>query len=495
MATSTTKGNSRTDTSSRGGSENWSEGGSSSSTIGGSSSHTVGGSTSSSYGGSHSESDSYSQGHSSGVTSGSSQSTSNSIGGSTGSTTGKSWASGTVSDKTQANYDKATGEYQQSAAVQQAYANLQSAITGKPAFQSQYEDKLSEMYNQIMNRDKFSYNFNEDPMYQMYRDQYTRQGRNAMEDTMGAASKLSGGYASSYAQSAGQQSYQNYLQELNNMIPQLRNQAYQEYQDEGNRMLNNFNMTNSMYNQEYQQYRDAVGDWNQDRSFNQGVYSDERNFDYNKYQGDRGFWQSQYWNERNSEQSNMSNNNSTNWNAGQTNTNSLSRTESDNWSQSHTSTDATNWSNTNTQSWSDTDTSSWSNTDSTNWNHSQGTNWNNSTSNTSSSSSTVGSDRDSDRTVAYNQSASLSDYTRTQRNSDINYISQNLNNPKALSEAFSDLLYNGTVTQDGTKITYTLKDLADIYNRAAEKKSGSNGRTNYEASAREQDIWNMIKNH
>lgn len=257
-------------------------------------------------GGSASTSIGQSYGGQNSSTVGSQNTMSQNVGGGQTSSTGKSWASGTVSDRTQQGFNNATGEYVQSQNVTNAYNALQEAMTGKPTFQSSYEDQLANLYSQIMNRDKFNYNFNEDAMYQQYKDQYTRAGQRAMQDTMGQAAALTGGYGSSYSQAAGQQSYQNYLAELNNMIPELRNQAYQEYLAEGQRQQDLFGLTKDMYQTQYGQYRDAVGDYQSDRGFQQGLYSDERNFDYGQYTGDRNFWADEYWREKNSEQSNSS---------------------------------------------------------------------------------------------------------------------------------------------------------------------------------------------
>lgn len=62
-------------------------------------------------------------------------------------------------------------------------------------------------FDGILNRKDFSYDMNNDQMYQQYRDAYMRQGQQAMRDTMGAASALTGGYGSTYAQTAGSQAY------------------------------------------------------------------------------------------------------------------------------------------------------------------------------------------------------------------------------------------------------------------------------------------------
>lgn len=222
---------------------------------------------------------------------------------------------------------------------------MQDTLNSKPGvFQSSYTDQLNSLYQQIMNRDPFSYNFNADPMYQMYAQQYKQQGKNAMQDTMGQAAALTGGYSSSYAQTAGQQAYQNYLQELNNMIPELREQAYQEWQTEGQDLYDKYNLTNTAYNNEYNQYRDTVSDWKDDRTFAQNDYQNERSFDYNQYSDNRNYWNTEYWNQRNAEQSNKSNTGTTNWDTSETNGWNYSETDSSWWE--HSTTDTTSWSNT-----------------------------------------------------------------------------------------------------------------------------------------------------
>ena len=152
-----------------------------------------------------------------------------------------------------------------------------------PEFSSQYEATLNSLYNQLANREKFSYDFNKDAMYKMYKDNYMAQGKKAMEDTIGTASALTGGYASSYSQTAGQQTYQNYLQKLNDVIMTLRNNAKEEYDDEGNRLNNLFSMANTMYGNDWNKYRAAVSDYQADRSYHQAQANADRDFAYKMY--------------------------------------------------------------------------------------------------------------------------------------------------------------------------------------------------------------------
>ena len=109
-----------------------------------------------------------------------------------------------------------------------------------------------------MNRGEFSYDVNKDKLYQQYRDLYAQMGRGAMEDTMGQAAALTGGYGSTYSQNAGQQAYNSYLQKLNEVVPELYNAAYNRYNQEGQNLMNLYTMArsnaDSAYERDYNQW-------------------------------------------------------------------------------------------------------------------------------------------------------------------------------------------------------------------------------------------------
>lgn len=100
-----------------------------------------------------------------------------------------------------------------------------------------YQAQLNSLYDQIMNRKPFRYDLNGDLLYRQMADQYTQLGQQAMRDTMGQAAALTGGYGNSYAQQVGNQAYQQYLTYLNEQIPSLYDRAYGVWQDEGDRLL------------------------------------------------------------------------------------------------------------------------------------------------------------------------------------------------------------------------------------------------------------------
>lgn len=152
------------------------------------------------------------------------------------------------------------------AAYQQALSVLTAANKNAPKYAGTYDGQLADLYNQIVNRDKFSYSVNDDALYQQYAQQYAQAGRLAMQDTMGQAAALTGGYGSSYGQSVGQQHYDAYLQRLNEVVPELYNAAYGRYQDEGNALAQQYAMMGDLKNQEYAQYQDAYSRWANERA-------------------------------------------------------------------------------------------------------------------------------------------------------------------------------------------------------------------------------------
>lgn len=146
-----------------------------------------------------------------------------------------------------------------------------------------YGKGMDEALQKVLNRDKFQYDINGDALYQQYKDRYIQQGKQAMMDTVGQAAALTGGYGNSYAQKAGQQAYQGYLQGLNDKVPELYQMALERYNQEGADLLNKYGLMSDQYAKEYSRYRDSVGDWRAQRDYLATLYNNERSFDYTGY--------------------------------------------------------------------------------------------------------------------------------------------------------------------------------------------------------------------
>lgn len=163
-----------------------------------------------------------------------------------------------------------------SAPVQTAAQKLSAFDATKPqAYQSNYQDQINALLNQIQNRPKFNYDLASDPLYNQYAQRYQQLGKMAMEDTMGQSAALTGGYGNSYAQTAGQQQYNQYMQGLNDVIPELRNSAYQMYNDEGDDMARRLSLYQQQEGTDYDRYMDAYNQWQNERNYLYQLAQDE----------------------------------------------------------------------------------------------------------------------------------------------------------------------------------------------------------------------------
>lgn len=142
------------------------------------------------------------------------------------------------------------------------------------AYQSNWQGTINSLMDKIVNQKDFSYDFNADPLYQQYKDQYTQLGKQAAMDTQANAATLTGGFGNSYAATAATQANQQYLTQLNNVIPQLYSLAMDKYQMDTDKLYNQFSAVGSQEDREYGQYRDTVTDWKDDRGYYYNKYND-----------------------------------------------------------------------------------------------------------------------------------------------------------------------------------------------------------------------------
>ena len=169
---------------------------------------------------------------------------------------------------------------------QPAAQPLSQLEAARPApYEGDYQGQIDSLLNSILNREKFSYDMNADPLYQQYKDQYVAGGRRAMMDTMGQAAALTGGYGNSYASTAGNQAYQQYLTGLGDKALGLYDRAYGAYQGEGDSLRQGLSALMGADNTAYGRRRDSYGDWLADRDYEYGKTRDQQNQDN---------WQAEY---------------------------------------------------------------------------------------------------------------------------------------------------------------------------------------------------------
>ena len=183
--------------------------------------------------------------------------------------------------------------------------NEKETETKAPKYSSNYTSAIKDNLTKVMSNGRFSYNADNDKLFGQYKDSYEKAGQKAMEDTVGNASLLTGGYANSYAVTAGQQAYNEYMQKLSDKIPELEQRAYERYRDDEDSAYRRLGTLMELENTGYGRYRDEVGDYNANRQFEYNKSKDEiaqknrdQEFEREKFESDRKYARDVYENDR-----------------------------------------------------------------------------------------------------------------------------------------------------------------------------------------------------
>lgn len=164
----------------------------------------------------------------------------------------------------------------------------------KPSeYSSKYTQQLDGILNSILNRGEFSYSLNADPLYREYRDMYVRSAQRAMNDTVGRVSALSGGYGSSYAATAGSQSYNDELAKLNSAALDLYDRAYKAYKDEGDGLYSSLEAVRSLEGDDYKKYRDSVSDYYSEGDYLTKKLKNMSDEEYERFLNEVKAWESE----------------------------------------------------------------------------------------------------------------------------------------------------------------------------------------------------------
>ncbi len=184
-------------------------------------------------------------------------------------------------------------KYEESQKVKDAYENYNTyKETEKPDdYSFSDDDILSGIEYELFNPEEFTYNVQADPLYSQYKKTYTAQGKQAMEDSVGNASALTGGYGNSYAQTAGINAYNSYLGKLNDVVPELYAAAYSRYEDELDRLESKLGYLTAKDKEEYSRYLDRYSFYNDEVNSLRDLYLQEYKNDINIQDSE---WESAY---------------------------------------------------------------------------------------------------------------------------------------------------------------------------------------------------------
>lgn len=122
-----------------------------------------------------------------------------------------------------------------------------------PTFNSSYLNQLNALARQLtsMNYEDWT----KGSQYQSLADRYGNNGRMSMQDVLGQVAARTGGLASSYATTAAQQQYNQYMEQLEEVARQM-------YSQERGDIMDTANLYRNLANDEYGRYRDSLADYN-----------------------------------------------------------------------------------------------------------------------------------------------------------------------------------------------------------------------------------------
>lgn len=160
----------------------------------------------------------------------------------------------------------------------------QSLLDQLSSGRTSYTDKVNEMLKNIENKEPFSYDMNSDTLFQNALASAMNSGQLAMQDTMGQAAALTGGYGSTYSQAVGNQAYNQEIQGAYDQLPEFYQLARDTYDKDLQQLYDRLDMYNTADAIEYERLANAYGA-NADAAAR--LYDQE----YNNY------WQTQNFNE------------------------------------------------------------------------------------------------------------------------------------------------------------------------------------------------------
>lgn len=130
---------------------------------------------------------------------------------------------------------------------------MPTSVGDLPTYNSEYMDQLNALARQLtsMNYDDWT----KGSQYQELADRYGASGRMSMQDVLGQVASRTGGLASSYATTAAQQQYNQYMAQLEEVARQL-------YSQERGDLMDSASLYRNLANDEYDRYRDSLSDYN-----------------------------------------------------------------------------------------------------------------------------------------------------------------------------------------------------------------------------------------
>ncbi len=136
----------------------------------------------------------------------------------------------------------------------------------KPA-QNPWYHRAAELTEALAARPAFAYDPGKDPLWQGAKEDYLRRADRSMRDTLGRASALTGGYASTYAEDKAQQAYDEEIFRLTELLPDYYDRARTAYDKEGKALQDAIGLALGLYDEDYQAFLAGQKQANWEREF------------------------------------------------------------------------------------------------------------------------------------------------------------------------------------------------------------------------------------
>ena len=133
---------------------------------------------------------------------------------------------------------------------------------------SQWDSVLDQAANELIGMNYADWTQGE--QYQALADRYGIQGKMSMQDVLGQISSRTGGLASSYATTAAQQQYNEYMSQLEEVARQM-------YSGDRSDLLENAQLSQSLADRDYNRYLDSLEQYYAERDYQYQVGRDQIN--------------------------------------------------------------------------------------------------------------------------------------------------------------------------------------------------------------------------
>lgn len=159
-------------------------------------------------------------------------------------------------------------------------------------YQSKYDDKISQLIDELGETKKFSYDVESDPLWHSIKNNYQRNAILGMQNAMGDAANHTGGYGNSNAVAAGQQAYQQSISEMTDIIPELHNTALNAWQANRGALTDNLYALMNADEADYNKWANEYNMWATDREYYAQKVANMSDEEFNHYLASLSSWES-----------------------------------------------------------------------------------------------------------------------------------------------------------------------------------------------------------